>query len=204
MSDNEPEITRFLDAWSNGETDALGRLMPEVYGELEQVARRQLRREGPHPTLQPTELVHEAFLRLVERRRVQWANRHQFYGFSAHLMRLILVDRARRRCAARRGGGAALLDLDLAVQAAADWRDDQLLALDDALKDLQRFNPAGCQVVDMRFFGGLGYGEIARVTGVSKSTVRNRWLAAKLWLLTYLNRRVEWRGETLARFDDDP
>lgn len=202
MLDEAQDITRFLDAWSNGETDALGRLMPEVYGELEEVAKQQLSR-ADQPTLEPTELVRETFLRLLLQRKVGWANRDQFYGYSAHLMRLILVERARRRCRRSQGEETPPAELDLSLST-GEWRDDQLIALDDALRELGRFNPQGCQVVDMRFFGGLDYDEIARITGASSATVRQRWLAAKLWLLIDLKKRggqrsgeADSQGETM-------
>ena len=163
-----------------------------VYVELQRIARDQFSRESEGHTLQPTALVHEAFSRFLESRRVQWQNRDHFFGFAAHLMRRILVDHARKKKALKRGGDAQELSLS-EVPALLELVDDDILRLHAVLEELEVFNPEGSEVVEMRFFGGLKYAEIAKLQGVSASTVRNRWQAAKLWL--YRELRREGKGE---------
>lgn len=192
MSGREHNITALLQAWGNGDPGALEKLTPLVYDELHRIASVQFARETEDHTLQPTAVVNELFLDLMDRRRVQWDDRSQFFGFAARQMRRILVDHARRQKASKRGSGVRVLSLD-EVPFLVEIHDDSLLRLDQALADLARFNPDGCRVVEMRFFTGLRYEEIAQVLGVSASTVRNKWKAAKTWLYRELRGS---RGET--------
>jgi RNA polymerase sigma factor (TIGR02999 family) len=176
-----PEITRLLSAWSDGSADAGDELLTLLYPELKSLARRYLRQERPDHTLQATALVNEAFLRLMDQDLVDWKNRAHFLGICATLMRRILVDHARHRLAAKRGGGQPVLRLDEAVGLGDDRRPD-LVAVDDALNGLARTDPELARLVELRFFGGLSHKEIAAVLGVSVSSVERRWRVAKAWL----------------------
>ena len=177
----EHDITGLLQAWGQGHPEALDRLTPLVYNELHRIASIQFARESEGHTLQPTAVVHELFMDLLGRRRVQWQDRSQFFGFAARQMRRILVDHARRNRAAKRGGPGRDLPLeDLSL--GLSLTDEALLRLDAALSDLARFNPDGCRVVELSFFVGLTHEEIAQLMGTSTSTVRNKWRAARAWL----------------------
>ena len=175
------DITELLQAWGAGDRQALDDLFPLVYDELHRIARAQFAREPAGHTLQPTAVVSELYVELVACRRLRWVDRSHFFGFAAQQMRRILVAWARRRKAAKRGGSARDLSLD-ELPFLADLPDEELLRLDDALTELERFNPEGCRLVIWRFFGGLNHEEIARLLGVSRTTARNKWRAAKLWL----------------------
>lgn len=175
------EVTQILLHWRAGETDAAARLMPLVYEELRRLARDYLRRERGDHTLQPTALVHEAYLRLVDDSRVNWQNRAHFYGIAAKLMRRILVDHARARNAIKRGGLAEKVPLDEARDLPPEATND-LVALDGALQDLAKTYPRKSEVVELKFFGGLEANEIAEVLQVSPKTVLRDWQFAKLWL----------------------
>ncbi|MCP3960331.1 MAG: sigma-70 family RNA polymerase sigma factor [bacterium] len=184
---SELDITTLLKDWAQGDREALEQLMPLVFEELRRVAAGYFDAENPGHTLQPTALVNEVFLRLVDRRKVSWENRSHFFGFAAQLMRRILVDHARGRKASKRGGGVAVAPLDEAL-AVAQKRDVDLIALDDALADLARIDPEGSRVVEMRFFAGLTHQEVAEVLGVPEIKVRRQWTAAKLWLFRQLKK----------------
>ncbi|MBZ5618993.1 MAG: sigma-70 family RNA polymerase sigma factor [Acidobacteriia bacterium] len=174
------DITELLLAWSGGNQDALPMLTPLVYGELHRLAHHYMAGERTGHTLQPTALVNEAYLRLVQTNRVQWQNRAHFFAVSAQLMRRILVDFARSRQYAKRGGKAPVIsidDADVAVQECA-----QLVALDDALSALAAVDPRKGQMVELRFFGGLSVEETAEVLKVSVETVMRDWRLAKVWL----------------------
>ncbi len=175
-------VTRLLTAWSQGDEGALEKLIPLVYGELRRVAARRLRRERSDHTLQTTALVHEAYLHLVEQKRVKWQNRAHFFGVAANLMRRILVDHARARGAAKRGGGAWRVSVDETVAIAPGLRDPELIALDEALEELARFDPRQARIVELRFFGGLSLEETASLLGVSAITVSRDWSMARAWL----------------------
>ena len=175
------EITRLLADWSDGDHSALEQLMPLVYDELRRLARRYLARERHGLTLQTSALVNEAYLRLVGWENARWENRAHFFGVSATLMRRILIDRARARGYAKRGGGAAEVALDEA-EAVAAARAAELVALDDALEALHELSPRQSRVVELRFFGGLSLEETAEVLDVSIGTVRRDWSLAKAWL----------------------
>jgi RNA polymerase sigma factor (TIGR02999 family) len=177
-------ITRLLQAWSQGDDAALAVLTPLVHAELRRVARGYMKGERRDHTLQPTALVNECFLRLMDARRVQWHDRAHFFALSARLMRRILVDLARARRYDKRGGGAEHVPLDETVPAAETGRD--LVALDDALRSLAAIDERKGQVVELRFFGGLSHDETAEILGVSAKTVMREWQVAKMWLLREL------------------
>ena len=182
---DSPNPTDLLVAWGRGETDAFDRLVPLVHDELRRIARRFMGRERPGHTLQPTALVNEAYLRLIEVKRVRWQNRAHFFAMSARVMRRILVDAARARGNHKRGGGAHKVSLDEALLVARDGGPD-LVALDDALQALETVHPRKSQVVELRFFGGLSLEETAEALHVSVDTVKRDWRFAKLWLLREL------------------
>jgi RNA polymerase sigma-70 factor, ECF subfamily len=182
-------VSKLLRAWSDGDQNALEMLTPIVYEELHRLARNYMRRERPGHSFQTTALVHEAYMRLVDYKRMQWQDRAHFFAVSSQLMRRILVDRARRRNL-KRGGGAPHVSLDeeavVGGQRAAD-PGGNLVALDDALNALARFDPRKVQVVEMRFFGGLTLEETAEVLKVSPVTVRRDLRTAKAWLYRELS-----------------
>jgi RNA polymerase sigma-70 factor (ECF subfamily) len=167
--------------WSGGDGEAPARLIPLVYEELRRLARQYLQRERPDHTLQATGLVHEAYLRLVDQTTRTWQNRAHFFGVAAQVMRRILVDYARSHRAAKRGGTWDKIAFDEALAPLAE-RSIDLIALDDALKDLLTFDPRQSQIVELRFFGGLTNEEIGEVLGVSSTTVKREWRIAKAWL----------------------
>ncbi len=181
------EVTQLLDAWSAGDRQALDRLMPLVLGDLRALARGYLARETPGHTLEPTALVHEAYLRLVGRRTVQLESRVQFFAVLAETMRRILVDHARRKRAARHGGGTPPRPLEEALGLPVKV-DVDLVALDDALKDLAVFAPRQCKVVELSYFGGMTFGQIGLALGISAATVKRDLKTAKIWLLAELKR----------------
>jgi RNA polymerase sigma factor, sigma-70 family/RNA polymerase sigma factor, TIGR02999 family len=177
------QVTRLLLDWSKGDKAALDELMPFVYQELRQLASGYLRQEKQGHTLQPTALIHEAYLRLVDQNTPHLENRAHFFGVAARLMRQILVDHARSRVAAKRGGGGQKISLDDA-QGLAGVRDEtaELLALDEALKKLASFDERKCRVIEMRSFGGMSVEETARALGVSEPTVKRETRLAQSWL----------------------
>jgi RNA polymerase sigma factor (TIGR02999 family) len=162
--------------------------MPLVYEELRRIARRQMDRQNPGHTLQTTALIHEAYLRLVDQQNAQWQNRAHFFAVAATAMRQILVDYARARHAAKRGGAALAVSLDEAA-VASDERAAELVALDDALEELAAVDRRKCQVVELRYFGGLSVEETAEVLKVSPETVARDWRLARTWLLRELSKR---------------
>jgi RNA polymerase sigma factor (TIGR02999 family) len=184
-------ITQMLIDWSRGDREALDRLMPVVYAELRRQAARQLRRERPGHTLQTTDLIHEAYLRLVDQKNMHWQNRAHFFAISAQLMRHILVDYARRRRRAKRGGSGIALPLEEGLAVAVEKSEVDLLALDEALTRLAAIDVRQGQVVELRCFSGLSIEETATVLGVSLTTVKDDLNLAKSWL-----RREIGRGKT--------
>jgi len=182
------EITELLVAWSDGDKSALEKLTPLVYQELHRLARGYLRGEREGHTLQTTDLAHEAYLRLVDASQMRWQNRAHFFAVSAQLMRHILVDFARARRKLKRGGDAQQVPLDDALTVEAG-HSAELVALDDALKDLARLDERQSKVVELRFFGGLTESEIAEVLQVSPRTVSSDWNLARSWLSRELSRR---------------
>lgn len=183
------EITDLLLAWNDGEPSALDELVPLVESELRRLARTYMKRERAGHTLQTTALINEAYLRLIDARRVRWQNRAHFYGLAARLMRRILVDYSRDRNYQKRGGGAHQVTFDerLALTPGAD---PDLLALDEALNELAEVDERKAQVVEMRFFGGLTEKEVALALSVSPETARRDWRLAKSWLLRRLSQQT--------------
>lgn len=182
MATRSPEgITQLLERWSEGDEEALGELMPLVYDELHRLAGAYLRRENREHTLQPTALVNEAYLKLVDQRHPNWKNRAQFFGVAAQLMRRILIDHARRHQASKRGGDRCQLSLSN-VGAFGNQPDADLLTLHDALERLAVIDPDQSRLVELRFFGGLTIEETAQVMQVSHATVEREWRVAKAWL----------------------
>jgi RNA polymerase sigma factor (TIGR02999 family) len=175
------EVTQLLVDWGNGNQAALDQLIPLVYTELRQLARRYMSRERPGHTMQTTALIHEAYLRLVDQNQVRWENRAHFLGIAARLMRQILIEHARRHTRAKRGGGAGTIALDEAA-IVSQTRAAELLALDDALERLAAIDPRKSRVVELRFFGGLSVEEAAIVLNVAPNTVLRDWRLAKAWL----------------------
>ena len=180
------DTTVLLRAWANGDPAALERLTPRVYAELHRIAGSLMRREAPGRTLQPTALVNEAYLRLINAANRDWQSRAHFFAASARIMRHVLLDNARRRAAAKRGGGAGQVDLD-AVPADSGGRAEELLALDRSLEALAEWDARKARVVELRFFGGLTVEETASVLEVSADTVARDWRLARAWLLTEMS-----------------
>lgn len=180
------DVTDLLARWSAGDGQAFAELVPIVYQELRRLARYQLSHERPGDTLQPTALVHEAYLRLVDQNRTQWNGRAHFFGAAAQVMRRVLVDRARERLAQKRGDGVEPEPLDAALGVAAEPSWD-LIALDEALTELGALDPDRVKVVELRYFGGLTVRETAEILEVSEPTVKRDWALAKAWLYRRLN-----------------
>ena len=175
------EVTALLRAWSRGDLHARDELLPLVYEDLRRRAAAYLRRERADHTLQPTALIHEAYLRLVGQQRVAWQNRAQFFGVAAQMMRRILVDHARAQHAAKRPGAAMKVTLDERI-GKAEAIDCDLLLLNQALSELTAFDPRQAQIVELRYFGGLAEHEVAEVLAISRSTVTREWQTARAWL----------------------
>jgi RNA polymerase sigma factor (TIGR02999 family) len=181
-SSSGDDVTGLLRRWSEGDAQALEKLMPLVYQELRDLAARYLRSERSGHTLQPTALVHEAYLRMVGQRDVVWQNRAHFFGIAAQMMRRVLVDHARRKKAAKRDAGTLRVDLGGESGEERVDRDAELLALDRALKDLEGLDPRQARIVELRFFGGLTVEETAEVAGISTATVKREFRTARAWL----------------------
>jgi len=188
------DVTGLLIAWSEGDRAALDALLPVVYAELRRQARRALRRETAGHTLQPTALVHEAYLRLVDQRPIRWQSRVHFFGVAARCMRQVLVDAARTRRAAKRGRGAHPVTLDdaegvaAAPSAGVEDAGVEVLALDEALARLAALDPGQARLVELRYFGGLTLDDTAATLGVSAATVSREWTVARRWLRRELAR----------------
>jgi len=175
------DVTKLLANWGQGNLEAREELIPLVYQELRSLASAYLRRERPDHTLQPTALVHEAYIRLVDQRNVTWENRHHFFGAAAQLMRRILMDHARSHLAEKRGSGVAKVALTEAVVMSQE-QPAQMLLLNDCLTRLAALDPQQGQIVELRVFGGLTVEEITAIMGISSSTVKRDWALAKAWL----------------------
>ena len=188
MHSHPNEITQLLNAWCEGDQDALEQLVPVVESELYRIARVYLSREAAGHTLQPTALVNEAYLRLIEWNAVKWQNRAHFYAIAAKIMRRVLVNQAVARHRQKRGGGAVLVSLTEAGTAVG--RSAEVIALDEALNSLAKFDDRKSRVVELRFFGGLDAEETAQVLGISSRTVHREWDLARAWLFR------ELRGQT--------
>jgi RNA polymerase sigma factor (TIGR02999 family) len=180
VSPSPNEVTGLLIAWGNGDQAALDELIPLVYGELRRLAGSYMRREGQDNTLQTSALINEAYLRLVNQESIHWQNRAHFFGVAARLMRQILVDHARSRSRAKRGGRAQMVSL--AEPAAMSQEVVEVIALDKALSNLAEMDPRKCQIVEMKFFGGLTTEEVAEVLKVTPRTIEREWRKAKAWL----------------------
>jgi RNA polymerase sigma factor (TIGR02999 family) len=187
MNSTPGEITELLMAWNQGDQAAHDRLAPIVYEELRRLARGYLRRERPGHTLQPTALVHEAFLRLIDQSQVNWQNRAHFFGIAARLMRQILINHAEARRAAKRGGEAERISLNDVDQFTVEQGLD-LAALNEALEKLEQIDPPQSRIVELRYFSGLTIEEIAEVMGISPATVKREWSTARAWLRRELSR----------------
>ncbi|MCH9647894.1 MAG: sigma-70 family RNA polymerase sigma factor [Deltaproteobacteria bacterium] len=179
-------ITRLLERWSRGERQAAEDLMPLVYDELRSLARGYFRSERSDHTLQPTALVHEVFLRLAESKGIHWNDRTHFYGLAACLMRRALVDYSRYRTVAKRGGQAKKAPLEESVSC-TPLRPQELIAIDDALLDLERMDPLKALIVELKFFGGLSTEQTAKCIGQSPRTVARHWRRARAWLFTQVS-----------------
>ena len=175
-------ITQLLIDWGKGDQAALEKLMPLVYSELRRLASNYLRRERGEHTLQPTALVNEAYLKLVDQRNAKWQNRAHFFGISAQLMRRILVDHARQRQAVKRGGVEQQRLSITSAQAVMRQPETDLLALNEALEELTKMDPLHGRIVELKFFGGLSIEETAEVLGISHATVERDWKLARAWL----------------------
>jgi RNA polymerase sigma factor (TIGR02999 family) len=175
------EVTQLLLDWSNGNKEAVDKLIPLVYNELRRLAERHLRRERPDHTLQTTALVHEAYVRLIDQRSVRWQNQAHFYAIAAQIMRRILVNYARDKRAIKRGGSGQKVSLDEALTISAT-RGTDMVALDDSLTSLASIDTQQSRIVELRFFGGLTIEETAEVLGISPATVKNKWSMARAWL----------------------
>ncbi len=182
MATSPHEVTQWLLAWGQGDEGALAQLVPLVETELHRLAELYLRRERPGHTLQPTALVNEAFVRLIDGGAVQWQNRAQFFGITAQVMRRILVDHARRRQQQKRGGAEALRVSLSQAENVAQEQSASVIALDDALAALEAFDPRKSRLVELKFFGGLSEEEIAEVLNLSLRTVQRDWNLARAWL----------------------
>ncbi|HEX3184365.1 MAG TPA: sigma-70 family RNA polymerase sigma factor [Pyrinomonadaceae bacterium] len=195
MIQPQQEVTELLVAWTAGDKAALDELMPVVYDELRRLAKNHLSGERPDHTLQTTALVHEAYLRLVDQKSVNWQNRAQFFGIAAQMMRRILINHAKDRQAKKRQGYATKVSLDqqpptVSLDEAVSFfekREVDLMALDQALNDLAILDPQQTRVVELRFFGGLTIDEVSSVLGISPATTKREWDSAKLWLRRQLN-----------------
>jgi RNA polymerase sigma factor (TIGR02999 family) len=185
----QPGVTELLIAWSDGRRDALENLMPLVYEDLRRVAAGYMRQEAAGHALQPTALVHEAYVRLIDQKQVKWRNRAHFFGVAASMMRRILVDHARRRRAEKRGGNRERVTLTDIEVAAEGPREIDVLALHESLERLATFDPQQERIVELRYFGGLTIEETAEVVGVSTATVVREWTIAKAWLRANLSRQ---------------
>jgi len=195
------DVTGLLIAWSEGDSEALDALLPVVYAELRRQARRALLGEAAGHTLQPTALVHEAYLKLVDQRPSRWQSRSQFYALAARCMRQVLVDAARTRRAAKRGGGAHPITLSDATNlaSATEVTSEDVLALDEALTGLAALDPDQARIVELRYFAGLTLDDTAATLGISAATVSREWTVARLWL-----RRELARSDATSRRAREP
>jgi RNA polymerase sigma factor (TIGR02999 family) len=184
------ETTRLLRAWASGDQAALAQLTPRVYKELRRIAGNFMKDERPDNTIQATALVHEAYLKLIDITNVDWQHRAHFFAISATLMRHILLDRARRRLAGKRGGRAPRVNLEEIADVSSE-RAREVIALDDALNALALIDPRKARVIELRFFGGLSVEETAEVLRVSADTVLRDWRLARAWILNELGGRKQ-------------
>jgi len=187
MTATDQDVTRLLQDWSGGNQQALAELMPIIYNELRRLAHNYLRRERSDNTLQTTALVHEAYLKLIDQRSVNWQNRAQFFGIAAQAMRRILIDNARRHLAGKRGKGEKISLDETALISPA--KDESLVALDDALRELESIDQQQSRIIELRYFGGLTIEETAEVMSLSPATIKREWAMARAWLYRALTNR---------------
>lgn len=185
------DVTGLLARWAHGDPHALEQLLPLIYAECERIAARQLRRERPEHSLDPTALVHEMYLQVVDQRRATWESRIQFFGVAAHIMRRILVDHARARRTDKRGGSSVFVSLAAAANAVESAGVADVLAIDEALERLALHDADQVRIVELRFFAGLTVEETAGVLGRSPSTVKREWRLARAWLYRELRETEE-------------
>jgi RNA polymerase sigma-70 factor (ECF subfamily) len=187
MEQSPTDVTLLLKRYGNGDQAALAELIPQIYDELRRLASFYLQSERVDHTLQTTALVHEAYLRLVDQKQVEWSNRNHFFGVAAQMMRRILVDHARKHVSLKRGGSFARVSLEQAAVFSRE-RPHDLVAVDELLTRLASLDPQGSRIVELRFFGGLSLEETAEVTGLSTAKVRREWGAVKAWLTREMTR----------------
>jgi RNA polymerase sigma factor (TIGR02999 family) len=180
MASAEHDVTQLLHEWSDGNQQALGELLPIIYDELRRLAHIYLRRERSDDTLQTTALVHEAYLRLVDQRAVKWQSRSHFFGIAAQAMRRILIDNARRRTAAKRAPGETVTFDE--GRLGSQKKDERLIALDEALRELEKMDPQQTRIIELRYFGGMTVEETAEAVHLSPATVKREWAIARAWL----------------------
>ena len=195
---SSPELTQLLADWAKGDRSALDKLFPLVHSELRRIAQRQMSQERPGHTLQATALVNEAYLKLAGQQGFDWQNRAHFFAVCAQVMRHILIDHARAHARDKRGGGLARVSLNDALVVAEDQA-EHFIALDDALRVLERLDPQKGKIVEMRYFGGLSVEETAEVLNVSPRTVRREWQRAKAWLYRMMTEGIEDETRPLAK-----
>ena len=193
-----PELTQLLADWGNGDRSALDKLFPLVHSELRRIAQRQMSQERPGHTLQATALVNEAYLKLAGQQGFDWQNRAHFFAVCAQMMRHILIDHARAHARDKRGGGAVKVSLNDALVVAEDQA-AHFIALDEALRALERLDPQKSKIVELRYFGGLSIEEAAEVLNVSPRTVRREWQRAKAWLYRMMTEGIEDETRPLAK-----
>ena len=192
------EVTQLLADWGQGDKSAFDKLFPLVQGELRRIARRQMSHEQPGHTLQATALVNEAYLKLVGQEGFEWRNRAHFYAVCAQVMRHILIDHARFHARDKRGGGAVQVSLEDALLVAED-RNEELIALDEALRFLEQVDPQKGKIVELRYFGGLSLEETAEVLDISPRTVRREWRRSKAWLYRLISEGTADETRPLAK-----
>ncbi|AGY59642.1 sigma-70 family RNA polymerase sigma factor [Gloeobacter kilaueensis] len=180
-------VTQLLLDWRNGDEQALAQLTPLIYRELHSLAERSLRSERGGHTLQATALVNEAYLRLLSQSEVPWSSRSHFLAIAARSMRRILIEHARRRNAAKRGGGAVKVSLEKVAELSSPERDEELVALDEALAVLETIDPQQSQIVELRYFGGLTIEQTAEALAISPATVKRHWSVARAWLYRWMS-----------------
>jgi RNA polymerase sigma factor (TIGR02999 family) len=196
MESSTGEVTRLLQESSVGNREALDKLLPLVYNELRRLAHVYLTKERPDHTLQTTALVHEAYMKLIDQRSVNWENRAQFFAISAQAMRRILLDNARRRSAGKRGSGGQKVSLEELADLAAESADESLIALDAALQKFEEVDPQQSKIVELRYFAGLTIEETAELLNISPSSVQREWNSARAWLYKFITGSPEASGDS--------
>ena len=185
--DNGDSITEMLIELTDGNKEVVNHILPHIYDELRRLASSYLRKERSNHTLQPTALVHEAYMKLIDQNRVKWQNRAHFFGIAAQVMRRILMDHARKHQAEKRGGEFEKLPIEEEILIVSHDKSAELIALDDALEELAKLDPDKAKIVELRYFGGLSIEETAEVMGVSVPTINRHWKMAKAWLFSQIS-----------------